>query len=601
MQSSLYKSSFSEDIDALYRILDDAAITPHFQPIYDLLSGDVVGHEALSRGPQGSPLEMPDKLFSTAINCGKLHELELLCREKSLRRFSELGLSGKLFLNISASLLSSPDHQKGMTLSLLERLNISRDRIVIELSEQHPYDHFGLSRASVEYYRRMGFNIAIDDLGVGYSGLRMWSELQPEYVKIDKHFVQGVDKDTVKREFIRSIIAIAQSLRCEVIAEGIETTRELESLLDLGITRGQGFLLGRPVIEPSCKQSKFLTNSSRRFELRHAVDEQDRVSSLAKEVPSVSKDTDLGTVGQLFKSNPVLQAVPVLSNATPVGVVRRSDLMELFSTQYGRALYEHKQVTRLLRDDVLIVEGYVSLSKVSYQLTNQDNNNLNNEIIVVEDGCYVGMGSLRDLLKRITDLKIQNATYSNPLSLLPGSVPINRELDRRLNSALDFYLAYFDLNNFKPFNDHYGYARGDLVIQLLSQIIKREASNSANFIGHIGGDDFVVIFGSDNWQVVCQKILDQFAQQVKDLYSPKAIQEGGLWVKGRTQEVSFYETLSLAIGVVHPDPYACESYHEVAELAAQAKKEAKEMGGNAIFLSRRRKMRSESARKEGNH
>ena len=94
MQSSLYNPPLSEDLGSLNRILDAAAVTPHFQPIYELLSGDVIGHEALSRGPQGSLLEMPSKLFSAAISCGKLHDLELRCREKSLCRFSELGLPG---------------------------------------------------------------------------------------------------------------------------------------------------------------------------------------------------------------------------------------------------------------------------------------------------------------------------------------------------------------------------------------------------------------------------------------------------------------------------------------------------------------------------
>ncbi|RVU31398.1 GGDEF domain-containing protein [Neptunomonas marina] len=583
--------SLSEAEQVLSQIIDSAAITPYFQPIFDLLTGDAVGHEALSRGPENSLLFTPDALFQTAIAMGRLHELELVCRSQALSRFAALKLPGKLYLNISASLLASSDHQKGMTLALLEKMQIERERIVIELSEKQPYDHFGLSRAAVEYYREMGFQVAIDDLGVGYSGLRMWSELQPECVKIDQHFVRGVDRDMVKREFILAIVSIAKKLQCELIAEGIETKEELDTLIELGVSRGQGFLLGKPHPEPSRFHSDFLSNRARRMEEKTRMSEDETVLSLCRTMPAVNETQMLHEVDRLFKKTPELDAVPVLNNGIPVGIVRRQDLLELFSAQYGRALYEKKPASSVMSQDMLVVESYVGLSKVSYQLTNQDTAHLTSEIIIVQDGVYLGVGSLRDLLKRITDLKIQNATYSNPLTLLPGNVPINREIDRRLKQALEFRVAYFDLNDFKPFNDYYGYAKGDQVIQLLGRIIKRCITSSDCFVGHIGGDDFVVIFGCLDYAARCQQILDEFADEVREYYAPKELQEGGIWAVNRAQERSFHQILSLAIGIVFPDPYACESYHEVAELAAEAKKQAKKEGGNTLFISRRRKVR----------
>ncbi len=582
----------SEDYHSLCYILNAGAITPHFQPIFDLNTGDVIGHEALSRGPKDSLLHMPDKLFQTAISSGKLHELELLCREKSLAAFSALRLPGKLFLNISASLLSSPDHQKGMTLCMLNEMSIDRDRIVIELSEQHPYDHFGLSRASVEYYRRMGFQVAIDDLGVGYSGLRMWSELQPEYVKIDKHFIHEIDQNTVKREFVRSIVAIAQGLHCKVIAEGIETPAELDMLLELGIHAGQGYLLGYPEPQPDVFKHKLILSRVNRLEQKNQLEHVETVLSLSRSVPTVSKKSELLTVDRLFKAYPDLLAIPVVDGDIPQGVIRRGDLLELFSSQYGRALYEHKNVQKLIRNDVLVVESHISLSKVSIQLTNQDQL-LSHEIIIVQDGCFLGMGSLRDLLKRMTELKIQNATYANPLTFLPGNVPIDREIERRLKLAQDFTVAYFDLNDFKPYNDYYGYAKGDDVIRLLGSVLKSKVTSASNFIGHIGGDDFVVVFdGRFPWEACCKQVLDEFSKRVRQFYMPKDLEAGGLVSFNRAHQEEFHHILSLAVGVVQPDVYACENYHEIAELAAQAKCEAKKMGGNALFVSKRRKVRS---------
>ena len=154
-------------------VIREQRVYPVFQPIVDLSSGECLGHEALIRGPLGTALHSPYHLFNAAIRNHLLHRLELLCRRRSIERFSAQEMQGKLFLNVSASLLSTPEHQHGFTLELLEELGIPREDIVIELSEQHPFDHHGLTRSAVEHYREMGFHIAIDDLGSGYSGLKL--------------------------------------------------------------------------------------------------------------------------------------------------------------------------------------------------------------------------------------------------------------------------------------------------------------------------------------------------------------------------------------------------------------------------------------------
>lgn len=569
--------------ELLSRILDHGLVTPYFQPIYDLSTGEIYGHEALSRGPENSALFYPDVLFSFAQQENRLHDLELLCREKALSRFANLSLKGRLFLNVSASLLSSPNHQKGMTLSILNDLGLNQEDIVIELSEQHPYEHDGLSRVGVEHYRKMGFSVAIDDLGVGYSGLRLWSELQPDIVKIDKHFVKNIDTDEIKREFVRSILTIAKRTKCILIAEGIETQQELDQLIEIGITLGQGYFLGRPTNTPSFSTNEYLSKQAQRRSQFH-VDHSETVQTLCRRSPSISMDAPLSQVALIFKENKDLQTIPVLNGEHPIGVIRRYQLHELFSTTYGRALYENKSTTNLLSHDALIVESSVSLSSVSTLLTEQEAETLNNEIIIVQNGKYLGIGRLRDLLKRITELKIQNATYSNPLTLLPGNVPIHREVSRRLLTHEDFYVAYFDLNDFKPFNDHFGYSKGDAIIQLVGTLIKDVVTTENNFIGHIGGDDFVVIFGDTNWKEQCQIVLERFEKEVLSFYSDDMIREGGIWEKTRKGELAFYPILSLAIGVVHPNPERCENHHHVAEMAAQAKKSAKEKGGYAIFL-----------------
>ncbi|WP_415902158.1 EAL domain-containing protein [Neptuniibacter sp. QD29_5] len=570
----------------LFDILESESLYPHFQPIVDLKNNVVIGHEALIRGPAGTVMASPGALFQTAIENNLLHTLELLSRRKSLEAFAELNPGGQLFLNISASLLGTPEHTEGFTAELLQELGISIQDIVIELSEQHPFDQQGLTHAAVEHYRNMGFQVAVDDLGTGYSGLKLWSELKPEYVKIDRHFISDIDSDPVKREFVRSIYNISNTMGCKVIAEGIERQEEVKTIKELGINIGQGFYLGYPSPEPQTVEPP----AADVYESANAprVENCETAHSLLRNAPTVSIQDTVLSVSDLFRTHPELSSLPVVHEGIPQGVVRRSSLFELFSTQYGRALYGKKPVERILSHDVLIVDAGMSLDEVSRLITENEQNVIQQDLIITQNDLYVGMGNVRDLLKRLTELKVQNAQYANPLTLLPGNVPINNEVDALLNQSADFHVAYFDLNNFKPFNDCYGYSKGDQVIRLLGELLVQHASYDSNFIGHVGGDDFVVIYRSPDWQLSCERIIREFDKAVKGFYCDADLKAGGIWASDRQDNRTFFSFLGLAVGVVHPDPCCCNSFHEVAELAAMAKKEAKKSAESAMFVSRRR-------------
>lgn len=587
MQSRLHTAPVVNPLSALDTLIRQQNLTPFFQPIVDLHSGEVIGHEALIRGPRDSALHMPGPLFGAALAEGRLAELELLCRRLALERFAELRPAGRLFLNINASLLGMPGHPQGLTLEWLEALQIPQASIVIELSEEHPFDHCGLTLTAVRHYQDMGFGIAIDDLGSGYSGLRLWSELEPAYVKIDKHFVRGIDQDSVKREFVKSIINIGNSTRCRIVAEGIETRGELHTLQLLGVGYGQGFLLGKPASLPvSVSACRHIAMESTRR--RGEGEGAETAAVLLKAAPSVALTDPIGDASALLRQHPDLTLIPVLDDGRPVGVLRRQALWELYSSQYGRALYEQRAVSRILCRDFLAVDVDTPLEQVSRLLTEQDSGLMQQDILIIQDGSYLGMGSVRDLLRNITELKIRTARYANPLTLLPGNVPVNEELDRLLDGACDFHVAYFDLNHFKAYNDRYGYARGDRVIRHLGELLARHASAPDTFVGHIGGDDFVVIFRHGLWKPACERILDEFAQSVREFYDPQHLKDGGIWAEGRDGERQLHALLALAVGVVHPDPYRCPGFQEVAELAAQAKKAAKTTQWGPLYLSPRR-------------
>ena len=167
--------AFKIDAQSLQTILDERLVEPLFQPICDVARQTILGFEALSRGPKGSELESPNTLFAAAQRFNKLSELELLCREKAIERFAELNLSGKLFLNVSPNTLLDPNHPRGETLQLIQQYGLQANQVVIEVTEQDKVDDGFLLLKTIGHYRKLGFNIAIDDLGAGYSGLKQWS------------------------------------------------------------------------------------------------------------------------------------------------------------------------------------------------------------------------------------------------------------------------------------------------------------------------------------------------------------------------------------------------------------------------------------------
>ncbi len=236
--------------DELNLILKREALTIVFQAIFDTSSDKVMGYEALSRGPKNHPLRSPQKLFDLAYEHGKLSELERLCRKLAIKAFSERKLEGSLFLNISPLVLSQKDHTKGETAALLLEYGLSPEQVVIEVTEQYDAGDTNYLKEGLEYYRKLGFIIAIDDLGTGHSGLKQWAEIRPDIVKIDRYFISDCHTNIVKRELLRTIFELGKATQVKIIAEGIEKAEEFRLLKSLGMRFAQGFLLGRPSVLP---------------------------------------------------------------------------------------------------------------------------------------------------------------------------------------------------------------------------------------------------------------------------------------------------------------------------------------------------------------
>ena len=231
-------------------ILKRKSLSCVFQPIVSFHEQHILGFEALIRGPKDSIFQAPIELFSAAQDLDSLAELSGICVNTVLQQFAALRLPGKLFLNLSPRVVGMPGFDPERAVRQLSKLKLKPEQIVIELTEQEPTLHFDEIRASLMIYRAMGFRVAIDDLGEGFSSLRLWSELRPEFVKADKHFVTGIADDPIKIQFLKAIQQIAESCGSRIIAEGIETESDFKMVQELDIACGQGFFIGHPLARP---------------------------------------------------------------------------------------------------------------------------------------------------------------------------------------------------------------------------------------------------------------------------------------------------------------------------------------------------------------
>ncbi|OIR18083.1 putative membrane protein YjcC [mine drainage metagenome] len=574
----------------LREILEHRRLSALFQPIIDLKSGEFLGFEGLIRGPADSPLHSPINLFGAAEQQGLQLELEMLSRQVVLETFAKLNLPGNLFLNVSPETLTNPSFKDGQTLAFLKKLGLDPARVIIEITENQPTFDFEAMRDALLHYRGMGFKIAIDDLGEGFSSLRLWSELRPEFIKIDMHFVQGVDRDPIKLQFLKSIQHIAESCGTHVIAEGVETEAELRVVKDIGIALGQGYFIARPSPTPpllaSTETSRIINSSN--IALFPKADFYQRSQTTAHKlltyVEPVHPDTLIDHIFERFNANPALRIIPVVRNSVPLGLINRYHFIDRFSKPFQRELHSKKPCGDLIQGDPLLVEKGMPIEELSHFMAEADSRHFADGFIITENGRYIGVSSGQDLLRELTQMQLEAARYANPLTLLPGNVPINEHIERLLLANTPFVACYCDLDHFKPFNDTYSYRKGDEMIQLTGRILSWACDPKLDFIGHIGGDDFILLLQSRDWKSRCEQALRSFEQAAELLFKEEHLAAGGYSSEGRDGTVKFHPLTSLSMGAIQVTPRQFLSHHEVSAAMTDAKKMAKKVNGNSLFI-----------------
>ncbi|MFW3328974.1 EAL domain-containing protein, partial [Aliarcobacter butzleri] len=204
--------------------------------------------EALLRNVNEIPgLMSIDDLFDLAFNDDYLYELDLQLREKAISKFAKIKQSNlKLFYNLDNRIIYNKNYSQGNTAKILKKYNLNKDSICFELSEKGTAIEQNALSTMLQRYKESGYKIAIDDFGIGVSGLKLLYFSEAHIIKLDRFFITNIDQDSKKKLFCSSIIEMAHIMGMQVIAEGIETAKEFYTCKDIGADFIQGYLVQKP-------------------------------------------------------------------------------------------------------------------------------------------------------------------------------------------------------------------------------------------------------------------------------------------------------------------------------------------------------------------
>ncbi|MDF2962368.1 MAG: RNase stability modulator [Paenibacillus sp.] len=566
------------------QILQHRLIHSVYQPIVSLKDGAIVGYEALTRGPQNTPFQSPVHLFEYAEREGLLYPLDRLARETAIRgAFFSKGRE-LLFINIPADILQDPQFASGKTMELLQARGLNPCNVVFEITERSSIEDFRVAKQVLEHYRSQGYRIAIDDAGAGYSSLQAIAELQPDFIKVDRSLVQDIHLHKTKEYIMETFVAFAKKLNIEVVAEGIECIEELLYITRMGVNYAQGYLLGKPGLEKSSVDPEIIKQIVQHRKIHDSAGSAWTIGDLAAPIQKFDSKTVISEVANYFKKNSNALGAVVVSEEFPVGLIMRERLFQQLAGQYGFSLFWNRTIDQAMDPKPLIVDEHTPVETVS-QLATSRNTNLYDLVIITSEGKMAGVASIRSILECITNARMETAKVASPLTGLPGNIQIHRELNKRLLEKKRFSVIYADLDYFKWFNDRYGFQKGDQLIQYTADVIQQAivvCGRPFDFVGHIGGDDFIALTTTDIPEKLCVELIRRFDQGVRMFY------EGDDWSYVEDRSGNRVETSGVTISL---SLIVCESavpvtLEEISQAAAKLKKQSKSKRGS-VYVSER--------------
>lgn len=541
----------------------------HFQPLVDMAQdGQVFALEALCRleHPQGRLLSGAGA-FHLAEQLGREADLDLECQYMALEaKARRIAPGTPLFLNVLPQNLLHNQWTQRMV-EHLQRLGIDRREVVIEVVESERVDPNVLA-ASCDTLRTLGFRIALDDMGAGFNGLSTLAAVRADFIKVDRSIVHGAQGSRVRSVLLEAIVSMAQRLGATVIAEGLERPEDVNFVRDMGISYAQGYYFAQPQaatspqVAPLPRQDESCRSRPRdRFQLTDLMDPWQ----------SLDLQTSLPEARQLFRESPSLPLAIVTDQGQPIGLVRRGKVLSAAARTLGKLC---EPVARNLPHRLTTP----ALARILYH----DRKDSDPWVITSNDGQYLGVIHPMTLIAQMLARR-ENGSNLHPLSHLPTGPGLRHTLESRLGEHLSVCLVYIDLDHFKAYNDRYGFIRGDAMIRTLAELLRHTFVGRPDcLLGHIGGDDFILVLESMTPALTGEllSIMEQFQALAAHLYDQQDIARGHFL----TEDGLSHPIASISVAVVNASTGRLANAVAAAERAAALKKVGKVEQGSVIVV-----------------
>ncbi len=530
-----------------------------YQPIVNCYTGVIFGVEALLRNIDKTPFDSINQLFDDAYREGVLYFVDIELRKKAIEGFTKISIhqSIKLFYNYDPRILEMKDYKSGITEEILQTNNLSQDSICFEINEKYQISCIDTLKNFVQSAKNRGIQIALDDFGSGFAGFELFYHSEPNIIKFDRFLIQDIHNDIKKRTFCSYIVNLCKILGIITLAEGIETDKEAYCCQELNFDLVQGFYIGKPVIDTEL--IVYLYETIKCLNKRKKESTEVSITHIENEIltlDTVSVNDDMISVLDKFKKNIQNHFFPVVdSSGYPLGIIHESRLKKYLLIPFGRELLINKSISNNIIQ-------FIDKCPIIDLLTPQDKiieifvNNIESEgVIITKNLTYYGFLDAKSLLSIINEANLTYARETNPLTKLPGNQLIHKKLTSIDPKKNDTVIIYFDFDNFKPFNDKYGFRQGDRAILLFSELLNKHFSHKNTFVGHIGGDDFIAIISGEKVALKdaiskVKLINEKFSDDLSSFYSSEDRKRGYYTSVNRNGEIQNFEFLTVSAAVI---------------------------------------------------
>jgi len=591
----MVKKKMSGKLDYLVFLLERQSVEFSYQPLLFATTAQIIGWEVFLINPYEAGYIDLKFLFDILKENNLIVKIDKIVVKKISEILNEnksIFENKKLFVNVSPVSLMSDDFVTFVS-GILSVNPLITKNIIFEISLRTCENLFvnDLHKA-IRVLKKQGFEFSVEDINSLKFFLDFISVSKPTYVKVGREVYHDIAVDSIKSKYLHSLLEFCNDCRIKVIATMIEKIEEFLRLLEIGIEYLQGYF----IMPPSMELKTSVSNDINEL-LMEIIEERRKhyflssssihIGTLCIKIPSVGPHMLCEEALEILEKNPKLHGLVVTKDGKVKGLLKRDRFLLNLSTMYGFAIYSKRPITLLMDTNPIIVEYNTSLYDVIKELSAREGEDIHDYIIITKNGIYEGVVTIKDLLRKSTQIEISFAKHLNPLTNLPGNLLIEKQINSAIESGKKFYIFYIDIDNFKPFNDYYGFEKGDRVILHLASILKEIQTNWQEkvFVGHIGGDDFImVVYDEKEAEIIAKKIVEVFDSTIQYFYHHSDLARGYIEAKNRKGELEKFGLMSLSVACVKVVPEKFSNIEEISNCLSEVKKLCKQKNTSCYII-----------------